>query len=145
MHGVISCIWTCLRTFIWVVYNLLNREVVKKVINIVVKLQITEQIFSAHNIQIACFDFRKEPAYSFGYPQRLLKAPDFPGPGEHDPNFKYVMKAKPAFSFGYPFRKVPGFQNPAPNTYCEKKVNSFLCTLKIFTHNFLIKMFIVCI
>lgn len=80
------------------------------------------------------FHFRREPAYSFGYPQRLLKTSDFPGPGEHDPKLEYVIKAKPAFSFGYPFRNVATFQNPAPNTYCEKKVNSTIFRAKIVSN-----------
>lgn len=41
------------------------------------------------------------------------------------------MKAKLAFSFGFPFRNPATFQNPAPNTYCEKKVNSNIFHTKL--------------
>ncbi|RVE48163.1 hypothetical protein evm_007223 [Chilo suppressalis] len=61
------------------------------------------------------------PAYSLGNMPRELKMQDFPGPGEHDPNFNFVKKSKPAFSFGAPFRSLKPPKVPAPNTYCEKK------------------------
>ncbi|VVD05288.1 unnamed protein product [Leptidea sinapis] len=64
---------------------------------------------------------KKPPAYTLGYAARNLKAQDFPGPGEHDPNFNYVRKSKPAFSFGAPFRTTKQPKLPAPNAYCEKK------------------------
>lgn len=81
--------------------------------------------------QAVCFGFRREPAYTFGNPERLLKPSDFPGPGGHDPKFEYVNKARPAFSFGFPFRNPATFQNPAPNTYCEKKVRIIILYTKL--------------
>ncbi|KAM3967440.1 uncharacterized protein ACR2FA_009616 [Aphomia sociella] len=63
----------------------------------------------------------KAPAYTLGYMERGLKAQDFPGPGEHDPNFGYVKKNKPAFSFGGPFKRLRPQNTPPPNAYCEKK------------------------
>ncbi|XP_059051203.1 outer dense fiber protein 3-like protein 2 [Achroia grisella] len=63
----------------------------------------------------------KAPAYTLGYMERGLKAQNFPGPGEHEPNFDYVKKNKPAFSFGSPFKSLRPPKTPPPNAYCEKK------------------------
>ncbi|KAJ0182428.1 hypothetical protein K1T71_001797 [Dendrolimus kikuchii] len=64
---------------------------------------------------------RRPPAYSLGYAAHDLKAVEFPGPGEHEPNFNYVKSTKPAYSFGAPFKRIKPPKNPPPNTYCEKK------------------------
>ncbi|KAL0901391.1 hypothetical protein ABMA27_006665 [Loxostege sticticalis] len=64
---------------------------------------------------------KKAPAFTLGIMAKPDKIPDFPGPGEHEPNFDYVKKNKPAFSFGEPFKRIKAPRTPAPNRYCEKK------------------------
>ncbi|XP_026739373.1 outer dense fiber protein 3-like protein 2 [Trichoplusia ni] len=63
------------------------------------------------------------PSYTLGYPDRTLAKAYIPGPGEHEPNYKFVQKSKPAYSFGATHRELPAYKTPAPNTYCEKKFN----------------------
>ncbi|XP_047984575.1 outer dense fiber protein 3-like protein 2 isoform X1 [Leguminivora glycinivorella] len=73
------------------------------------------------NMYCPYIPLKKPPAYSLGYAARNLTSADLPGPGAHDPNFKYPQKKLPAYSFGYPFRPAPTKDTPAPNNYCEKK------------------------
>lgn len=73
--------------------------------------------------------YRAEPSYTLGYPVRTIKLAKVPGPGEHDPNYKYVKKTKPSYSFGAPFRNLKPMKSPPPNNYCEKKVQY---TLQLF-------------
>ncbi|CAB3240876.1 unnamed protein product [Arctia plantaginis] len=76
------------------------------------------------NLYLPPIPEKKAPKYSFSNNYRPIPVPDIPGPGSHEPNYKYVKPTKPSFSFGAPRKPLQPPLVPPPNTYCEKKFNA---------------------